>query len=59
MQIPKENNLCQILFQINPQASKCAKKLTTSQVFYVQLNGLKFVTQLLLLGRVYEYEASK
>ena len=35
MQIRKENNLGQILFPINSQASKCNKKLTTSQVFYV------------------------
>ena len=37
IQIREENNLCQILFQINSQsqASKCTKKLTTLQVFYV------------------------
>ena len=43
----------------NSQASKSTKKLTTLQVFYVQLHGLKFVTQVLFLGRPYEYQASK
>ena len=51
IQICEESNLCQIFFQINPEASNCTKKLTTSQVFYVQFNDLKFD-----LGRVYEYE---
>ena len=38
---------------LNPQANKCTKKLTTLQVFYVQLHGPKFVTQLLFLGTAY------
>ena len=42
-----------------PQASKCTRKLTTSQVFYVWLYGLKFETQFLFLSRAYEYEARK
>ena len=46
VQSGEENSLCQKLFQINPKASKCTKKLTFSQAFYVQLNGSKFVTQL-------------
>ena len=35
MQICEENNLCQTLFQVNSQANKCTKNVTTSQVFYV------------------------